>query len=783
MSQPEHLYREAMSQGHSAAWDMDWERAAAFYLKALKVKPNDFAALTSLALAQYELGRLEEAAKLYAQAARLHPKDPVPWEKLALIYERRGQIKNAIKAALQAAEAHARQGDIQKALDNWKRVIRLDAENLQAHARLAMVYERSKRLNDAVQEYVAVAALLQARGETSQALQTVEKALQLVPNHPDALQARALLMRGKPLPKPKRIRGGTAPLRMARIRQMEAAEEEETRPVALAQDVITLARRRALTALAELLFATAEEGDHEEAAHDRRSSIDALLRGAPTNPNARKAHRDRILLLLGQGVDYQTQGKFEQAAVELARVHKAGLQHPALDFDLGWLYFTIQRPKDALRHLKEAVLHPDYALASHLLLGRLYRQDGHTKEAALEYLAALQQADALTLPTDEGQAVIQLYDPIAQAIGQEEDTERLEQFMDSVEQLLSDPNWQEKLRDARAQLPPPPPGVPALPLADILFHAESGQIINALARIVRLRERRSLGAAMEEAHLTLMQAPTYLPLHTLIGDMLEELGKAEQAREKFAVIARTYAVRGEGERAVEYYRRALRLAPMDLDLRLALIQTLVAQDRVGEAVGEYIDLAETYYRLAEIRLATNTYEEALRLSQRMGRSGTTWRLQILRRLADLAEQSLDWHRALRYYDQIRSLAPDDLEARWRAARMHFRLGKVAQGISVLDDALQLARQSLSVEEQIALIEQLHADFPDIPEITMRLGRLYALAEQTERAIQTYDAAGEKFLEQNDVAGAIRAIQAILALNPPQAEDYRRALEALRARLS
>ncbi len=790
MTDQEQQYRQAMNQGHSAAWDLDWERAAHFYRQALEAKPQDFQALTSLALAHYELGQLAEAERLYIEAAQAHPQHPAPWEKLAQIYERRGEIQAAVQAAFQAAEAHARQKDLQKALENWKRVLRLDPEHLRTHTRLALIYERARKRSQAVEEYLNIAALLQARGKKQEALQAVEKALALVPNHPDALHARALLHHNRPLPKPKRLPGGTGPLRLAQVRQLEtsptevAAQEKEAGDAA-ALDPVSEARQRALTTLAELLFSTAENGtDAEESAPASRAHIDALLQRTPSSPRARHAVRQRIMLLLGQGIDLQTQGNLEQAAAELERVARAGLSHPALDFDLGWLYFATQRPREAVPHLKEALLHPDYALAGHLLLGRIYHDQGQTKDAALEYLAALRQADALALEeAQHRQALLQLYDPIAQAISQDQVAEHLETFIKGVEELLHTPHWREKIRQARAQLPAAPEGAPPLPLADLLLQAESGEIIHALAHIVHLRQSHSLAAAMEEAHLNLIHAPTYLPLHALIGEILEEQGSRAQAVEKYATIARTHAVRGEGDRAVEFYRRALALDAMDLDLRLALIQTLVAQDRLVEAMEEYIDLAETYYRLAEVRLATNTYEHALRLTQRMPQEGSVWRLRILQRLADLAEQSLDWGRALRYYEQIRTLAPENLEAHWRACRMHLRLGQRAQALQVLDEALNQAEaQGVPLSERIATLEQLRQDFPAVPGILMRLAPLYARAERLREAVQTYDAAGELFLEQEDLPQAIQAVEALLALDPPEAEEYQRALQALRERL-
>lgn len=51
MNGQEQRYQQAMTRGHSAAWDQDWERAAAYYGQALEEHPEDPKALTSLALA------------------------------------------------------------------------------------------------------------------------------------------------------------------------------------------------------------------------------------------------------------------------------------------------------------------------------------------------------------------------------------------------------------------------------------------------------------------------------------------------------------------------------------------------------------------------------------------------------------------------------------------------------------------------------------------------------------------------------------------------------------
>ena len=57
------VFQKAMSEGHSAAWDQQWEKAAAAYRKALDEIPGHPKALTSLGLALFELQDYEEVAQ------------------------------------------------------------------------------------------------------------------------------------------------------------------------------------------------------------------------------------------------------------------------------------------------------------------------------------------------------------------------------------------------------------------------------------------------------------------------------------------------------------------------------------------------------------------------------------------------------------------------------------------------------------------------------------------------------------------------------------------------
>ena len=220
MSGREEIFQKAMNDGHSAAWDQEWDKAAAAYRRALQEFPEHPKALNSLGLALYQLGHFEEALQTYSAVAKLSPDDPAPMEKVAQIAERLGDLKIAVDAALRAGDLFLRQRDAEKALENWVRVTNVNPENPVAHSRLAQVHEKLGHTQQAVTEYLAVASILQRAGNPEKTREMVDKALSLMPNSIEARQADSLLKAGQLLPKPIRRKGGTGPIRMAQVKQL-----------------------------------------------------------------------------------------------------------------------------------------------------------------------------------------------------------------------------------------------------------------------------------------------------------------------------------------------------------------------------------------------------------------------------------------------------------------------------------------------------------------------------------------------------------------------------------
>lgn len=768
----EDSYRQAMNQGHSAAWDQNWERAAEFYRQALQENPDSPQALTSLGLALFEQGKYEEALSLYSKAAEISPDDPLPVEKMADIYERTGRLKYAADQSMKAAELYLKIRDVLKAMANWTRVVRLFPENLSAHTRLALVHERLGHTQQAITEHLAVASLLQHSGKLEEALKTAKHAQNLDSQNNEAHQALALLRANKSLPKPMRQRGGTGALRMARVQEMGTPEKKEKRQEN--PDPILEAQQRALTTLAGLLF---DVTDESEADTKPMKGIRALTQGISGGLTRKKLDFGKISLHLGQAIDLQTHGDDEQATDELSRAISAGLDIPAAYFNLGFLLYQGERKESAQRNLARAVQHADYSLAARLLIGEYLRERGRLKDATGEYLEALKVADMQVAVPELADEIGQLYEPLIEAHQQTENDEQLAQLCDNIAELLVRPNWREHLKKARAQLPSASEGEAPVPLAEMISEARSSQVVEVMARIDELARGGHLRSAMEEAYMILPQAPTYLPLHIRMGELMLHQERTEEAIVKFTAVAQTYSARGESNRARQLYQRVVEISPMDLAARTRLIDQLVVRGDIEDALDEYMNLADVYYRLAELDMARSTYEGALRLAQQ-SQVDRSWSIQVLLSMADIDLQRLDWRKAVRVYEQLRTIEPEDEKVRSSLVELNMRLGQEPNAQAELDNYLSYLTGNAKEAQALAYLEKLIEEHPDYVFARRRLAEAYQQAARNEDAVAQWDTVGEMLYDAGNQEGAKEAVRAILMLDPPNKEHYRTLLQKL-----
>lgn len=769
------LFDESMRLGHSAAWELQWDRAIEFYRKALAEFPDDPTALSSLGLALLETGQLKEAAAVYHHVAKASPNDPIPVEKCAEVFERLGQISDAIEYRDRAAELHIRRRDVEKAVSNWSQLARLAPDNLPVRSRLAVTYERMGRRRDAVLEYVAVAALFQRARKVDRATEAAQRALALIPGDPDASNALRSLRQGKPLPPPAQPRGAaavTAPLSSSRIQDFPRAEEEE-QPQEEAADPEVAAQRQALAMLAAVLF----DDGREEPAKEEKGRGSRIATGLLAGEGDARA-RPRIVRYLTQAIDLQTRGHIPQAIKEFGRAMGAGLDTPAAHYNLGLLLRETEDYDEARKHLNLALSQPDLALGANLALGRLAKAQEDWAEAAHYLMQALRLADSLSVDESQSSQLSQLYDGILASQG-EDDPEGLRRIVDNTLAFLSGPDWLNRLRAARHQLEMQDPGARVVPIAEMLAVGGGDRVMGGLARIDDLVRRGMLTSAMEEAMLALTSAPTYMALHERMADILIRSGKLDGGLVKLSTIAETYRVRGEVEQASAAYRAILQHAPIDMTARNRLVELLTQQGRVAEALQQHLELADLYRQLAQIDEARKTLAEAQQLAARTS-VDRSLQVQILQQIADMDLSRLDWRRALRGFQEILELDPSDDKSRGQVIDLAFRLGQEDVAAAELDRYLGHLVQSGRGADALNSLEEMAREHPGKQALHARLAEAYRAAGRKADAIAQYDALGEIQLDSGNVTEAIRTIRTILDLNPPDKQGYQELLRNLEA---
>lgn len=355
-------YEKAIKVGLAYNKAERWNDAFTAFRVAIGEFPNNAAAYAGLGESCLGLKQLDRALDCFKLAARYSKGDIRYLRSVADIQERQGQLAEAARTYLAIGEILFKQRQLDEAIGNWERSIRLDSSLLGSHKRLAMVFQRLSRTRDAVREYLAIARILQMRDENKKALQMCQAALRLDPGNDDVLTAVELIRHGEAafaeavVAEEPEVTTGLSAEEQAEadsltetVRQMAAIFEAERNEQVVAEqeevaDPIEKVRRLAQEELAAELFRDEDE------THDGALS---------------KLERDA---LLGQAMDFETRGHIDDAIGCYQRAIHGGLNLPAAYFMLGLLYLSNQQQSEAEKMLSLAAQSPVYQQASKLVL-------------------------------------------------------------------------------------------------------------------------------------------------------------------------------------------------------------------------------------------------------------------------------------------------------------------------------------------------------------------------------------------------------------------------------
>lgn len=353
MAKDRKRYAKALQAGAHYNKQEEWQKAIRAFRIAIDEFPKEPAPYAGLGEACLGLKQLDRALECYKLAVRYGRSDISYLKKVADIQERQGKLSEAGRTYMAIGEILLKMRHLDEAIDHWQRAIRLESNLLGAHKRLAMVFQRKNKTKDAVRSYLAIARILQMRGEPDKALRMCQAAERLDPDNEDVQTAMKLIHLGEQgMDEPEEPEEETAaPASEAdqltdTIRQLTAAFESdrpEPAPKKQAADPIEAARELAHDQLAAEIFR--EEDVHGDT--DDENSLSKLERDA----------------LIGQGMDFEGRNQIKEAISCYQRAIDGGLKLPAAHLVLGLLYLEDDQREAAKKVLRYAGINTTYVAA------------------------------------------------------------------------------------------------------------------------------------------------------------------------------------------------------------------------------------------------------------------------------------------------------------------------------------------------------------------------------------------------------------------------------------
>lgn len=734
-------FQQYMEEGHSAAWEGDWATAIESYSRAVQASSEDADAHINLGMALLRDGQLDRSLKVFRRANQLAPEDAVPLEGTADVLEKMGQLKEAAQQYVKVSDIYLAQRDLNKAITNWEHATQLTPGLVSVHARLAQAYERVSRPQDAIREYLTLAYNFKRMDDGAKALRSVERALKIEKNHPEALNAlRALKSGGEiVLPESYLNRDVTPVIDDDFDFDDERVDVGEADPLG----PIGEALEESLVMLAEFVV----EGG-----------------------------LNQFVMYAMQGMELQRQEQFDEAVAAYIEADDAGLDHPSLKMNIGGLLMFAERPDEAIPYLDAAVHEPLLTAGALHGLGQAYYQMGKQKEASAYLIQSLRAVDtSLATTPHEAQELVGVYNSLLGAL-EGRDTESLEIVNKRFIGLLSGTNWKQRIAQTRIHLDETLKDEGAEVMVDYLKDG-GDELTDLVTTVDRYKQMGLYTLAMNEAHYAVEKSPWYLPVHIRMAELMMKEGRIRQAINKYNMVARSYLVREENDRAAAILQEVLDMAPLDVDVRINLIELLEEENRQEEALEHYISLAETYQQLGDFDRASETFQASELLARRIN-SDPANIVKIKHFIADIHQMRLNTRGAQKIYEEILEVDKRDEKSLRALIDIYYTQGNQVEAIKRLDVLLGHYARNNQIDQIVKMLEDLVQINPDDAALRDRMASIYRRRGQKKEAIEQYDALGELQLDAGLTSEAAKTIKKIISMNPDRLDEYKKLLSQL-----
>jgi tetratricopeptide (TPR) repeat protein len=739
-------HAERFSQG------AQWAEAMKAYRFALAEFPNNEAAIFGFGKSALNLGQIEMAQRAFQQALKVNPTNLDALSYMGDVQERVGQLDAAAETYLRMGNVYASRNDLDGAIDSWIRATRLTSGHVDAQRKLAEALATQGKSRSAAREYLTLAALYQRRQDDERALEQVNAAQELLPDDPGIAAAYQAIQSGETI-QPGQISDTTIPEEFSPgfeeefvdedlfdLDDLFSTEDEEGAPDTKTGGLVERARQDAMEELANAIFEDSE------------------------NPGT---------MLIMQALDFQSHDQLSEAITNYKQAIQLGSNQPAIYFNLGLLYRQTGQLGEAAEMFQVSTQVDKYSVCSNFALGETYYAAENFELAMKHFIEALRIIDMASVSGQRSYQLAQAYENLADNHFAQTGAENMTHFVSSLQSFFANPEWERRVYEARQRMNNVAEEGRTMSLAEFLETPETEVMVTTLAVTSEYMRANMLMTASEECLRAIQNAPSFLPLHVRLADILLKQSRTDEAIEKYLYISRVYQMRGQPDQAVNVYLTILKLAPMDVTVRSKLIDLYTAQDDVTLALDQYLILANSYWQLAQVDRALEKYNEALRLSANV-ENGTAWKVKALSRIAEIYNQRFDWAGATSAYEKLLEINPGDEPVIRKLVDLYYKQNKHSEAVTALDNILSVYHRQ-SPGQALELLKELAESYPDNMTLRQRLAVAYVQNNMNQEAIVEYDALGEMQMENGLRDEAIQTIQAIINLGPDDVEGYGRLL--------
>jgi tetratricopeptide (TPR) repeat protein len=745
-------FQTAMVHAERFSQEAKWADAMKAYRFALAEFPNNEAAILGFGNAALVSGQIDMAQRAFQQALKVNPTNLVALSSMGDVQERVGQLDAAAETYLRMGNVYSSRTDLDSAIDSWIRATRLTSGHVDAQKKLADALARQGKTRPAAREYLTLAALYQRRQDNDRAVEQVDAARELLPDDPGIMAAYEAIQNGEII-------------QPGQISDISAAEEvvPDLDDEFAADDLFDL----------DELFSTEDEagipdartgGLLESARQDAMEELANAIFEDDENPGT---------MLIMQALDLQSRDQLSDAISNYRQAIQLGSNQPAIYFNLGLLYRQTGQLGEAAEMLQVSAQVEKYAVCSSFALGETYYAAENYELAVKHFVEALRLIDLDTVSGQRSYQLAQGYENLADNFLEQANAETISRFVTALQGFFADPEWERRVYEARQRMNNVAEEGNTMSLAEFLETPETEVMVTTLAVTSEYMRANMLMTASEECLRAIQNAPSFLPLHARLADILLKQSRTDEAIDKYLYISRVYQMRGQPDQAVNIFHTILKLAPMDVTVRSKLIDLYTSQNDVTQALDQYLILANSYYQLAQVDRALEKYNEALRLAANV-ENGADWKVKALTRIADIFNQRFDWAGATSAYEKLLELGPGDEAIIRKLVDLYYKQNKHSEAVTALDNVLAIYDRQDPLQA-LELLKELAETYPNNMSLRQRLAVAYAQNNMNREAIAEYDALGEMQMENGLRDEAIQTIQAIINLGPNDVEGYRRLL--------